>query len=43
MKKIKDLSNQKLPLVAIDKSLDKLRAKVVFTEKLEKAINSKST
>ncbi|WP_185113740.1 hypothetical protein [Chryseobacterium sp. Leaf394] len=29
--------NNKLPLVAIDKNLDKLRDKVMFPEKLEKA------
>lgn len=43
MKKVKDLSNQKLPLVAIDKNLDKLRDKVLFTEKLEKANKMLST
>jgi hypothetical protein len=36
MKKLPAL-NKKLPLVAIDKSLDKLRDKIMFPKKLEKA------
>lgn len=37
MKTVKDISNQSIPLVAIDKRLDKLRGKIMFPEKLEKA------
>ncbi len=37
MKTINDISNQNIPLVAIDKSLDKLRDKIMFPKKLEKA------
>ena len=37
MKTIKNISNRKLPLVAIDKSLDKLKDKVMFPNKLKKA------
>lgn len=36
MKNIQILNN-KLPLVAIDKSLDKLHDKIMFPKKLEKA------
>ena len=43
MKQIKNISNQKIPLVAIDKSLDKLRDKIMFPKKLEKANNMLST
>lgn len=43
MKTIKDISNQSIPLVAIDKSLDKLRGKVMFPKKLEKANKVLST
>lgn len=34
---IKNLNKSKLPIVAIDKSLDKLSKKVLFKEKLDKA------
>jgi hypothetical protein len=43
MKSINDISNHNVPLVAIDKSLDKLRDKVMFTDKLEKANKILST
>ena len=32
-----NLNNKNVPLVAIDKSLDKLQDKIMFPEKLEKA------
>lgn len=38
MKNIKFIDNR-LPFVAIDKSLDKLRNKIMFPKKLEKANN----
>ena len=37
MKNKDNISNKRIPLVAIDKSLDKYRNKVMFSEKLEKA------
>lgn len=37
MKIINELKNRKIPIVKIDKSLDKLDDKVLFPEKLEKA------
>ncbi len=37
MKKIEDLKNTKIPLVAIDTNLDKLRDKIMFPKKLELA------
>lgn len=43
MKTVKDISNQNIPLVAIDKSLDKLRDKIMFPKKLEKANKVLST
>lgn len=43
MKTVKDISNQNVPFVTIDKSLDKLRDKIFFSEKLEKANKVLST
>lgn len=43
MKAVKDISNQSIPLLAIDKRLDKLRGKIMFPEKLEKANRVLST
>jgi hypothetical protein len=43
MKTVNDISNQNIPLVAIDKSLDKLRDKIMFPKKLEKANKALST
>lgn len=40
---VTNTSNQSIPLVAIDKSLDKLRGKIMFPEKLEKANRVLST
>jgi hypothetical protein len=37
MKTVNDIPNQNIPLVAIDKSLDKLSDRVHFKEKLERA------
>ena len=37
MKKIEDLNKSKLPIVKIDKSLDKYKDKILFREKVEKA------
>ncbi len=37
MKKIEELNKSKLPIVKIDKSLDKYKYKVLFKEKVEKA------
>ena len=37
MKTIDDLNKRKVPIVAIDPSLDKYRDKIMFPEKLEKA------
>lgn len=37
MKKSEILKNNKVPLVAIDSSLDKLRDKILFPKKLELA------
>lgn len=37
MKTLKDVSKKNVPLVAIDKNLDKLRDKIMFPEKLQKA------
>lgn len=34
---ITDLNKAKLPIITIDKSLDKYKTKVLFKEKLEKA------
>jgi hypothetical protein len=42
LKTVKDFSKQRIPFVAIDKSLDKLRDKVLFSDKLEQA-NKKLT
>jgi hypothetical protein len=43
MKPVNDISNQNIPLVAIDKNLDKLRDKIMFPKKLEKANKLLST
>lgn len=43
MKTINNISTQNIPLVAIDKSLDKLRDKIMFPRKLEKANKILST
>ncbi|MCU0373852.1 MAG: hypothetical protein MUF24_00970 [Chitinophagaceae bacterium] len=43
MKTVNDISDQKIPLVAIDKNLDKLRDKILFSNKLEKANKVLST
>jgi hypothetical protein len=43
MKTQKTISLQNKPLVAIDTKLDKLRDKVIFTKKLEKANKILST
>ena len=37
MKITKELKKRKIPIVAIDKSLEKYDDKILFTEKLEKA------
>ena len=37
MKTIDDIMDKKIPLVAVDKSMDRLQDKVVFKSKLEKA------
>lgn len=37
MKTVQELNNRKMPIVAIDHSLDKLKSKIAFPEKLEKA------
>ncbi|MCU0324663.1 MAG: hypothetical protein MUF45_05360 [Spirosomaceae bacterium] len=37
MKTLKEFENKNIPLVAIDKNLDKLQNTVMFTEKLAKA------
>jgi hypothetical protein len=37
MKKIEELNRLKLPIVKIDKSLDKYKDKVLFKEKVKKA------
>lgn len=37
MKSIEELNNSKVPIVIIDKSLDKLNNVVLFPEKVEKA------
>jgi hypothetical protein len=37
MKSIEELNNSKVPIVIIDKSLDKLDRVVLFPEKVEKA------
>lgn len=37
MKTIDDIMNKKIPLVAIDRSMDKLQDKVLFKAKLEEA------
>lgn len=37
MKTVDSISTQNIPLVAIDKSLDKLHDKIFFNSKLEKA------
>lgn len=37
MKTVKEISKQSNTLVVIDKNLDKLRDKIMFPEKLEKA------
>jgi hypothetical protein len=43
MKPINNISNQNIPLVAIDKNLGKLRHKIMFPKKLEKANQLLST
>lgn len=43
MKLEMNISNQNNPLVAIDKNLDKLRDKIMFPKKLEKANKILST
>lgn len=43
MKALNEISNQKIPLVAIDKSLDKYQDQVMFPKKLEKANKVLST
>ncbi len=43
MKTLKNISKQNLPLVVVDKNLDKLRDKIMFPEKLEKANKALST
>jgi hypothetical protein len=40
---IKELNGKKVPIVKVDKSLDKLSSKVLFPEKLEKANNQLKT
>lgn len=37
MKTVKNISSRNTPLVAIDKNLDKMKDKIMFPEKLEKA------
>lgn len=37
MKKIEKLNTSKVPVIVFDKELEKLREKVLFPEKLEKA------
>ena len=37
MKKVEELRNGKVPIVAIDRALGKYRNKIMFPEKLEKA------
>ncbi len=37
MNTVKELKNRKVPIIPIDHSLDKLRDKVLFPEKLTKA------
>jgi hypothetical protein len=37
MKTVQELNNRKVPIVAIDPSLDKHRDKIMFPDKLEKA------
>ena len=37
MKTIKDLNDKKLPIVRIDKSLEKYKTMPIFQEKLDKA------
>lgn len=39
MKVIKEIKQRKIPIVTIDKSLNKLDNKILFPEKLEKANN----
>ena len=43
MKNKDNISNRRIPLVAIDKSLDKYRNKITFPKKLEKANKVLST
>lgn len=43
MKTVSDISSKKAPLVAIDKSLDRLRHKIMFPKKLEIANKVLST
>lgn len=43
MKTVNDISSQSVPLVAIDKSLDRLRHKIAFPKKLEIANKVLST
>jgi hypothetical protein len=37
MKTVQELNKRKVPIVAIDPSLDKYRDKIMFPDKLEKA------
>ncbi len=37
MKELKEMKDNKIPLVAIDTKLDKLRGKILFPKKLELA------
>ena len=37
MKKIEELNKSKLPIIKIDKSLNKYKDKILFQEKVEKA------
>lgn len=37
MKTVEELNKRKVPIVTIDKSLDKYRDKIMFPKKLEKA------
>jgi hypothetical protein len=43
MKTVDNISKQNIPLVAIDKTLDKLRGKIMFPKKLKKANKVLST
>lgn len=43
MKTVVNISNRNKPFVVIDKNLDKLRDRILFTKKLEKANKVLST